>query len=192
MSTIYACWGIDFKLATIDNEKMSQQRHSRLWRRWLTRWLIARLRTKSEEMRTYILQALGKIGDEAALPVILDASRDANSTIRRFAVSALADMGGTQAVDALIVALDDSETDIRVTAAMSLGRLGNGRASDALLALLDDVEMPVRVQAVIGLGHLGSNQALPRLNQMMAVESNEWVCRYISQAIREIEGGSCS
>ena len=100
---------------------MDQQRHSRFWRRWLTRWLIARLQMRSVEMRTYVLQALGKVGDESALPAILDAARDSNSTIRRFAVSALADMGGTQAIDALIAALDDPESDIRSAAVMAPG-----------------------------------------------------------------------
>ena len=191
MSTLYACWGISFQLATIDNEEMNQQRHSRFWRRWLTRWLIARLRTGSEEMHTYILQALGKIGDESALPVILDAAKDSNGTIRRFAVSALADFGDARAIDALITALDDKEPDIRVAAVMALGESSDRRANDALMALLDDKDSAVRTQAVIALGHLGSDQALPLLNQMMDAESNEWVRRYISQAIREIEGGCC-
>jgi HEAT repeat protein len=176
---------------------MHQQKHNKFWRKWLTRWLINRLQTKSVEIRTYILQALDKVGDESALSAILDAVGDSNSTIRRFAVSALADLGDTRAVDAIINALNDSETDIRVAATMALGRFGDKRAEDALIALLDDkVENPdgigkisVRAQAVIALGHLRSNQALPLLRQMMATESNEWMRRYISQAIRDIEGG---
>ena len=159
------------------------------WRRCLTRLLIARLRTRSEEMRTYILQALGKVGDEIALPVILNAARDTNGTIRRFAVSALADMGGQQATDALIAALNDPESDIRVAAVMALGERDDKPADEVLMALLDDEDTAVRVQAVIALGHLGSGKGLPALHQMMSVESNEWVRRYISQAIREIEGG---
>jgi HEAT repeat protein len=182
--------------------KVSQRKYSNFWRRRLTRWLIARLRTKSVERRTYILQALGRIGDEAALPVILGAAKDTNSTVRRFAVSALADMGKTphtpgrmghtQAIDALIVALDDPETDIRATAAMSLGLLGDRRAESAIIALLNDEEASVRAQAIIALGHLGSSRTLPILNEMIAVECNEWMRRYISQAIREIEGGCSS
>jgi HEAT repeat protein len=100
-------------------------------------------------------------------------------------------MGGAQAVDALIAALSDTESDIRVAAAMALGSLGDERTESVLIKLLDDKEASVRTQAVIALGHLGSSQALPLLSQMIAVESNEWVRRYISQAIREIEGGFC-
>jgi HEAT repeat protein len=168
-----------------------QRRHSRFWRRWLTRWLIARLRTKSEETRTYILQALGRIGDETAVPIILDAAKDASSTIRRFAVSALADLGDTQAIDALIVSLGDSEADIRAAAATALGLLGSRKAEDGLIALLSDADPSVKAQSVIALGHLGSDKALSLLNQMIATESSEWMRRYISQAVREIEGG-CS
>jgi HEAT repeat protein len=171
---------------------MHQQKHNKFWRKWLTRWLINRLGTESVEMRTYILQALGKVGDESAFPAILDAVRDSNSTIRRFAVSALADLGDTRAVDVLIDALNDSETDIRVAATVALGRFGDKRAEDALIVLLDDKEISVRAQAVITLGNLRSNQALPLLNQMISTESNEWMRRYISQAIKDIEGGSFS
>lgn len=174
------------------NGEVSQRKYNGFWRRWLTRRLIARLRTKSEETRTYILQALGKIGDETALPVILDAARDTNSAIRRFAVSALADLGNSQAIDALIVSLDDPETDIRAAAATALGMLGDRKAEDGLIALLSDEEISVKAQSVIALGHLGSDKALPLLNQMMVTESSEWMRRYISQAIRDIEGGCCS
>ncbi|MBM3236339.1 HEAT repeat domain-containing protein [Candidatus Poribacteria bacterium] len=176
---------------------MHQQKHNKFWRKWLTRWLINRLQTKSVEIRTYILQALGKVGDESALPAILNAAGDSNSTIRRFAVSALADLGDPRAVDALIGALNDSDTDIRAAAVTALGKLGDKRAENALIALLDDkVENPagsgeisVRAQVVIALGHLRSHPALPLLKQMMATEANEWMRRYISQAIRDIEGG---
>jgi len=171
---------------------MSRQKQKSFWRRWLTRWLVARLRVKSLEIRTYVLQALGKVGDESALPVILDAARDPDSTIRRYAVPALADMGGAQATEALIAALADPESDIRAAAVMALGEIKEKHVDDALMPLLDDEDLSVRIQTVIALGHLGSKQALPRLGQMMTTESNEWVCRYISQAIQEIEGGCCS
>ena len=166
---------------------MHQQKHNNFWRKWLTQWLINRLRTKSAEVRTYVLQALGKVGDDSAFPVILDAVGDSNSTIRRFAVSALADLGDTRAVDALISALNDSETDIRVAAATALGKFDDKRVEDALITLLNDKEISVRAQAVITLGHLRSNQALSLLNQMMATEPSEWMRRYISQAIKNIE-----
>lgn len=171
------------------NRKSIQRKKSNFWRRWLTRWLIARLRIKSVEIRTYIIQALGKIGDESALPVILDAAKDTNGTIRRFAISALADQRDIQAIDALIVALNDSENDIRATAAISLGLLGDEKAENALIEILNDNDVTVRSQAVIALGHLGSNNALVILNQMVFTEPNEWIRRYISQAILEIKGG---
>jgi HEAT repeat protein len=104
----------------------------------------------------------------------------------------LADLGGTQAIDAIVAALDDSEADIRVAAAMLLGGLGDKRAENALIMLLDDEDVSVRTQAIIALGHLGSSQASPLLNQMLSTESSEWMLRYISQAIQEIEGGYCS
>jgi HEAT repeat protein len=184
--------GTDCRLVKKYNGKAIQRKNSSFWRRWLTRWLITRLRTKSIEMRTYIIQALGKIGDATAFPVILNAAKDTNNAIRRFAISALGDLGDAQSIDALIMSLNDTENDIRATAAMSLGLLGDGKAENALIELLKDKDITVRSQAVIALGHLGSSQALIVLNQMMFTEANEWMRRYISQAILEIEGGFIS
>lgn len=172
-----------------DRKKEMQQRKSSFWRRLLTRWLISRLQIKSVEIRTYILQALGKVGDESAFPVILDAAKDTDNTIRRFAISALADFGDSRALDAIIFALNDLEADIRAVAAMSLGLLGDKKAEDALIESLNDRNVSVRSQVIIALGNLRSNKAFSILNQMMSTESNEWIRRYISQAILEIKGG---
>jgi HEAT repeat protein len=184
-------------------------RKSGIWRRLLTRWLISRLQIKSVEIRTYILQALGKVGDKSAIPILLHAAKDTDNTIRRFAVSALADFGDTETINAIIDALNDLEADIRATAAMSLGLLGdmqktnknnpltpivkgesiNMRVEDALIERLGDKDISVRSQAIIALGNLRSSKAFSILSQMTSTESNEWIRRYISQAILEIKGG---
>jgi HEAT repeat protein len=172
------------------NEQHVEEHPKSFWRKWLTKMLLSRLNTGSVETRTYMLQALGKIGDREALPAILDAAEDDNCSIRRFAISALMDIEDRRAIDALIEALADSEADIREAAVIALGRYGGERAENALLSLLCDDDDSVRSQAVIALGHLGSHSALPLLNQMMNTESSEWMRRYITQAIRDIEGGS--
>ena len=169
--------------------KKIQKRNSNFWRRLLTKCLILGLRIKSVDVKAYILQALGKIGDDLADPIILDAAKSKDNTIRRFAISALADIGNDRAIDAIIDALNDKESDIRATAAMSLGLLGVMKAEDHLIELLDDKDDSVRTQAIIALGNLRSNKAFTKLNQMTLTETNEWIRRYISQAIIEIEGG---
>ncbi len=172
-----------------ENIKKVQGKNKNFWRRLLTKCLIFGLRIKSVDVQAYILQALGKIGDESAEQIILDAVKSEDNTIRRFAVSALADLGNDKAIDAIIDALSDEETDIRATAAMSLGLLGNIKAEDHLIKLLDDKNDSVRTQAIIALGNLRSKKAVTKLNQMRSAETNEWIRRYISQAIMEIEGG---
>ena len=172
-----------------DKESEKASKRVGIWRRWLTKWLKSRLRKDSVEKRTYIIQALGKVGDETAFPIILDAAHSKDSTIRRFAVSALGDIKDTRAIDALIAALNDSENDIRATAAIALGFLGDKKAEVPLIELLEDKDNSVRSQAVIALGRLVSSQALPILEQMKHTESNEWIRRYISEAILEIKGG---
>jgi HEAT repeat protein len=169
------------------NEKASKR--SSIWRRWLTKWLKSRLKKDSVENRTYIIQALGKVGDESALPIILDSAHSEDSTIRRFAISALADLKDARAIDALIEALNDSENDIKATAVIALGFLDDKKAEIPLIELLKDRDNSVRSQAVIALGRLRSTQALPILEQMKNTEPNEWIRRYISEAILEIKGG---
>jgi HEAT repeat protein len=75
---------------------------------------------------------------------------------------------------------------------MGVGSFGDERVENALIAILNDKDSSVRAQAIISLGHLGSIQALHKLKQIMNNESNEWMRRYISQSIREIEGGFAS
>ena len=188
MSTVYM--ETNYELTSKNNKNISQS--NSLWRKWLTKWLIARLRTDSVERRSYIIQALGKVGDQTAFPVILNAAHDKDSTIRRFAISALGDLKDPRAIEALIDALNDPETDIRASAVMSLGFLDDKKAEEQLIGLLEDSSDSVRSQAVIALGRLGSNLALPILEQMNDKEPNEWIRRYISEAILEIKGGICS
>ncbi|MBD3183875.1 hypothetical protein GF312_16445 [Candidatus Poribacteria bacterium] len=167
-----------------------QHKNASFWRRWLTRWLISHLETGSVDIRTYILQILGKIGDETAFPVIVEATKDGNDSIRRFAVSALADTEDKKAIDVLVGSMDDKEVDIQAAAAAALGRFKGEKVENALIKkLMNNTEDSVKSQVIISLGNLGSKKALPMLNKMMKTESNEWIRRYISQAIKEIEGG---
>lgn len=168
---------------------MRQWKNS-FWRRWLTRWLVERLPTESVDKRSYLLQALGKVGDETALKHLIAAMKDPDETVRRFAISALVDYGGPYAVETLIEALRDPESDIRAAAATALGQSRDLRATDALIETLEDAEPSVRAQAVIALGHLQAREALIPLQHMMQNESSEWMLRYVTQAIAEIKGGS--
>lgn len=171
------------------NKKIHKNKKNSLWRKWLTKYLISKLQNRSVEIRTYILQILGKIGDENAFLVLINATMDTNPDIRRFAISALTDFGDERATDALIATLNDPENDIRASAVMALGLIGDKKCENALLELLKDNDTSIRSQAVIALGRLGSVQALPILNQMIITESTEWIRRYISEAILEIKEG---
>lgn len=165
-------------------------KYRQMWRRWLSRRLLARFEKAATEEKTYLLQLLGRYGNGSALEPLLDAVRSSDCTLRRFAVSALADYGDARALDALIVATQDEESDIRAAAVMALSRFREVHVLDVLIQTLKDTHPAVRSQAVIALGHFGSTKSLPALKAILESEKSEWIRRYASQAIEEIKGGS--
>ena len=66
-------------------------------------------------VRETVVAALGAIGDAAALPAILAATKD-RATVRRRAIIALAPFDGTDVDEALRAALDDRDWQVRQAA----------------------------------------------------------------------------
>jgi HEAT repeat protein/beta-lactamase regulating signal transducer with metallopeptidase domain len=84
--------------------------------------LIEALADSDREVRQAVAQALGEIGDEAAVPALKRATTDADVDVRRQAAEALSDIGGVEAIQALMALLKDPDPEIRKTAAEALGK----------------------------------------------------------------------
>ena len=168
----------------------------RNWRYFPTRLLLKKLRSESAEMRAYAAEGLGNIGDVFAVMPLIEALTDDNATVRRFAISALGRLRDLRAIDGLILFLQDKEPDMRCAAVVALGELGLTeervtnppvQVIEALISSVTDTDRSVCSAAVVALGRIGNLQAISALNSLAETTESEWVRRYISEALHQIE-----
>ena len=168
----------------------------RNWRYIPTHLLLRKLRSESAEMRAYAAEGLGGVGDVHAVTPLINALSDNNSTVRRFAISSLGKIRDDRAIDVLIPFLQDDEADMRCAAVVALGELGlsEDRFStppvqiiEALINSITDTDRGVCSAAVVALGRIGNMQAVSALNALAENTDSEWIRRYISEALHQIE-----
>ncbi len=168
----------------------------RNWRFFPTRVLLRKLRSESAEMRAYAAEGLGNVGDVHAVSPLIDALSDDNTAVRRFAISSLGHLRDARAIDGLTLFLQDEEPDMRCAAVVALGELGLTEARganppvqviDALISSVTDTDRSVCSAAVVALGRIGNPQAISALNALAETTESEWVRRYISEALHQIE-----
>ena len=168
----------------------------RNWRYIPTHVLLRKLRSESAEMRAYAAEGLGGVGDVHAVAPLIDALTDNNSTVRRFAISSLGKIRDARAIDVLIPFLQDEEADMRCAAAVALGELGLTedrfltppvQVIEALINSVTDSDRGVCAAAVVALGRIGSPQAVSALDTLAETTDSEWIRRYISEALHQIE-----
>ena len=168
----------------------------RNWRYFPTRVLLRKLQSESAEMRAYAAEGLGGVGDVHAVAPLIDALDDNNSTVRRFAISSLGHIRDERAIDVLIPFLQDEDVDMRCAAVVALGELGliEDRFSvppiqviEALISSITDPDRAVCSAAIVALGRIGNTQAISALNALAETTESEWLRRYISEALHQIE-----
>ena len=169
---------------------------ARNWRYIPTHVLLRKLQSESAEMRAYAAEGLGGVGDVHAVAPLINALSDHNSTVRRFAISSLGHIRDTRAIDVLIPFLQDEEADMRCAAVVALGELGldEERTSNppvriiaALMSSIWDTDRAVCSAAVVALGRIGNPQAVSALNELAEATESEWIRRYVSEALHQIE-----
>lgn len=119
---------------------------------------------KSNGMTVRIINALGRLGSDAALaPIfaVLDEGRKA--TVRSTAAIALGRIGDPRAIPALRRLMDDSHAPTRMWAMKGLGELRDRGSVEALTAALADGDYGVRQYAARALGEIGDQAASPAL-----------------------------
>ncbi len=168
----------------------------RNWRYFPTRVLLRKLQSESAEMRAYAAEGLGGVGDVHAVVPLINALSDNNSTVRRFAISSLGHIRDERAIDVLIPFLQDEEADMRCATVVALGELGLSKDRfsappveiiEALVNSITDIDRAVCSAAIVALGRIGNPQAISPLNALAETTDNEWIRRYISEALHQIE-----
>ena len=85
---------------------------------------------------------------------------------------------------------------MRCAAVVALGELGLSedrfstppvQVIEALISTITDSDRAVCSAAVVALGRIGSPQAISALKALAETTNSEWIRRYISEALHQIE-----
>ncbi|HKX27882.1 MAG TPA: HEAT repeat domain-containing protein, partial [Blastocatellia bacterium] len=145
------------------------------------------LKAEDRDVRLSAAAALGKIGGERAVAMLIEALRDQNFYVCWRAADALAKIGGEQAISSLIEALQDSDREVRRIAAEALGKISGERAIAPLMVALRDSDREVRRIAAEALGKLGAEPAVAPLIETLQ-DQNLYVCWSAADALGKIGG----
>jgi len=118
--------------------------------------LVEALEDNNRDVRWAVVKALGKIGNQGAIPGLIGRLAD-DAPVRREAVRILGEIGvgKPEVVDALIPLLENSDAKVRSETALALGRLSDPRAIAPLKSALDDPYWSVSRDAGNALSNLG-------------------------------------
>jgi HEAT repeat protein len=132
--------------------------------------LMAIVKNTDEDQirRLYAADALGKIGDPRALPVLRDMLAEPEALNRQYAASALAHFDLQEVFDGLIQGLRDEDAKVRESSAKALARtLSPAQAAVAMPILAYKAELDpvsqVRIASINALGEIGGNDAFQTL-----------------------------
>ena len=132
--------------------------------RWQSRWQGVDIPGRATSPGREAAKALGKIGEQAAEPLIVTL-KDENPDVRRRVAETLGEIEDERAVEPLIKAMDDNDTGVRTRAAIALWEMGHAGAVEIepLIAGLSDPSYFVSKQAAKALGKIGGPQAVEPL-----------------------------
>jgi len=125
-------------------------------------------------VRRYLALALGRLGDRAAVPALLEAARDAgpdgghpDPETQIYAVWALGAIGDAQAEPTLVELAKSEDAGVRKTAVHALGSFPVEAARAALVTALADTVEDVRWNAAVALARRRDTAAVPVLLEML-------------------------
>lgn len=130
---------------------------------------------KSTAIRRATIRALGKIGDERAVPALTGLLEDKDQRARSLVLSALESIAGPASVEPVRESLEDEHWTVRAQAIEVLGRLEGRAAIEYIFPLLRDEDWHVRVKAAETLAGLGDPAAVEPLIQALDFEREERV-----------------
>jgi HEAT repeat protein len=122
------------------------------------------LQTDEKGVRESVARALGEIGNDDAVDVLIDCLKgDPDYVVQAAAASALGSAGNKLAVEPLIESLGKCEPYVRSQSAKALGDLGDRAAVEPLIKALEDEEYFVKNAAAIALCKIGDKRGLKPL-----------------------------
>lgn len=156
-----ACW--QAVLGALDGLPAdSQVALMRLVREAAARDLAMRIARQGQgELRLAALEALGRVGDETCIAVLLPVASGEKDPFQSAARQALRDLPGAKVDAALLQAARQGPLAHRTEAIRALAGRGSTGAVGALVELARDPEVAIRREALAALGTLAGSQHLP-------------------------------
>lgn len=146
--------------------------------------LLKSLQNQDWKIKWHASEVLGKIGDERAVPGLIETMGDENSGVRSKSMIALVEIG-EPSVDLLVNALSNDNWKIRRQAAEALGVIGLKRSVKPLIQTLEDENSGVRKTAAESLGNIGDKRAINPLNNLLKDDNLE-VQAVVSDALEKL------
>lgn len=146
-----------------------------------------------DRTRAFAAEALSRLGDRKALPLLLQALRADPEVLRRSAAAAVGVLAtssdGTALAELARLARDDRDASTRRYAMLSLGRVGGEVAAPILQRLLGLAPAGDRPFAALAAGVGGVRAAAPSLRAMLRDESNPEVRGALAVALGLLADG---
>jgi HEAT repeat protein len=139
---------------------------------------LAQIAEELVQNQIYTLFALGSIGDNSAVPGVLEQTKNQDPSVRKIAAYVAGVLGDSRAVEAVRLLLNDPKEDVRWNAALALALLGDSEGAELLTRLLDqsyvdsltditaEQKVELRVNAVKGLVKLKHEPALGKIREL--------------------------
>jgi HEAT repeat protein len=130
--------------------------------------LIHDTRDGDPRVRGAMALTLGRLGDRAAVPVLLQVAEDSDPETQIYALWALGAIRDPAALSTLEAHLQHQDAGIRKMAAFALGQMGDVRAAPRLRVALQDPVEDVTWNAAVALARLGDDACIPILLPLLA------------------------
>lgn len=150
------------KIITMDDEKRRME--------GLVREMVLAFEEAEKDdprVRHYLALSLGHLGDAEAVPALVSALDDQESSTRLYSAWALGSIGDPRALDPVLALVGDNDVGVRKMAVYALGALGDVQAIPRLQVALSDPERDVSWNAAIALAQLHDTSGEAQLLQML-------------------------
>ncbi len=124
-------------------------------------FLISELTCQDHDVRKFVLDILGEIGDSTSLKYMVQALSDVDSNVRAAAAENLGKIGAPDAVPPLLKNMETADLLFRFTILQALGQIGSHVPVQELLVFKNE---PLLRKALFDcLGRVGGVEAVPEL-----------------------------
>ncbi|MFO7983061.1 MAG: HEAT repeat domain-containing protein [Desulfuromonadales bacterium] len=123
--------------------------------------LLSEIGTQDHDVRKFILDILGEIGDPGCVPTLVEALKDPDENVRSAAAENLGKLRASEAIPALLDAMETDDLWLRFTILEALGQIGGQIDEERLLRFKD--ERLLRKALIDCLGRVGSVCVVPAI-----------------------------